>query len=79
LKCGTSTFSSITEKQKHTIISLVKIFLSCLKIKMKYELTDYIRLHEKCNRLQLITITNYDYPMSGSDTEKEWNYNYFIG
>jgi hypothetical protein len=25
-------------------------------------ITDYIRLHEKCNRLQPITITNYDYP-----------------
>ena len=23
-----------------------------------------VRLHEKCNRLQPITITNYDYPMS---------------
>jgi hypothetical protein len=23
-----------------------------------------IRLHEKCNRLQPIMITNYDYPMS---------------
>jgi hypothetical protein len=27
-------------------------------------ITDYIRLHEKCNRLQPIMITNYDYPMS---------------
>ena len=26
-------------------------------------MSDY-RLHEKCNRLQPITITNYDYPMS---------------
>jgi len=30
----------------------------------KCPITDYIRLHEKCNRLQPITITNYDYPMS---------------
>ena len=34
-------------------------------------MVDY-RLHpgdymNKCNRLQLITITNYDYPMSDSD------------
>ena len=32
----------------------------------KCPITDYIRLHEKCNRLQPITITNYDYPMSAS-------------
>ena len=29
-----------------------------------------LRLHEKCNRLQLITITNYDYPMSGLNRDK---------
>jgi hypothetical protein len=34
----------------------------------KCPITDYIRLHEKCNRLQLITITNYDYPMSDPGT-----------
>ena len=34
----------------------------------KCPITDYIRLHEKCNRLQPITITNYHYPMSGTNT-----------
>ena len=33
----------------------------------KCPITDYIRLHDKCNRLQPITITNYDYPMSEQD------------
>ena len=33
----------------------------------KRPITDYIRLYEKCNRLQPIRITNYDYPMSGKE------------
>ena len=46
-----------------------------------------IRLHEKCNRLQPITITNYDYPMSVGETRPDLgsiifkcnrlHYNYF--
>jgi len=55
----------------------------------KCPITDYIRLHEKCNRLQPITITNYDYPMSdgkqvcvpGYPTD-HWSYRrscYFFG
>jgi hypothetical protein len=36
----------------------------------KCPITDYIRLHEKCNQLQTITITNYDYLMSGLNRDK---------
>jgi hypothetical protein len=30
----------------------------------KCPITDYIRLHEKCNRLQPITITNYEFTIT---------------
>ena len=44
------------------------ITITC-NLKKKCPITDYIRLHEKCNRLQPITITNYDYLMSGLSEE----------
>jgi hypothetical protein len=42
------------------------ITITCnLKINGRLQITsDY---KKKCNRLQLITITNYDYPMSASE------------
>ena len=30
-------------------------------------ITDYFMITEKSNRLQVITITDYDYPISASD------------
>ena len=38
----------------------------------KCPITDYIWLHEKCNRLQPITITNYDHPMSEYELNKRY-------
>jgi hypothetical protein len=47
------------------------ITITCnLKINGRLQITsDY---KKKCNRLQLITITNYDYPMSASEVVQEF-------
>ena len=42
------------------------IMITCNLKNGRLQITsDYMK---KCNRLQLITITNYDYPMSGRET-----------
>jgi hypothetical protein len=43
------------------------IMITCNLKNVRLQITsDYMK---KCNRLQLITITNYDYPMSGIDKD----------
>ena len=59
MKCNQSNHDY---RVKMNVIDYITITCN-LKKNGRLQITSYYM--KKCNRLQLITITNYDYPMSG--------------